>query len=96
MNYKKNIKNFFFAMVVIVFTMNLTGCQSRNQETIKQSDNEKKEQIQLLEGEASGSMILEDQHFLYIYTGCEIIKMNQESKSTNVLWKSDCTLRNEY
>lgn len=92
MDYKKSIKNLSLVILAAVFVMNLTGCQNRNQETVRQPENEEKEvENPPLEGEASSGMILEDQNFLYIYTGCEMMKMDKESKSTDVLWKSDCT-----
>ena len=49
------------------------------------------EESSLIEGEAESSMILEDQDFVYIYIGCEIVKINKKSKNCDVLWKSDYT-----
>lgn len=44
-----------------------------------------------LEGMSWGSAFLEDQEFLYFYSGCKIWKISKESKEAAVLWESSHT-----
>lgn len=46
---------------------------------------------QPMEGMAWGSAFLEDQEFLYFYSGCKIWKISRESKEAAVLWESSHT-----
>lgn len=61
------------------------------QEDGAQDISAQEEEKPLLEGEAESSMILEDRDFIYFYNGSKIVKINKESKNSDVLWKSDYT-----
>ena len=42
-------------------------------------------------GEAPGGAVLEDQDFVYFYSGCEIRKISNENQEVSVIWKSSDT-----